>query len=103
MSASTIVTILSAVLAFISALTGAQLDALWPGHGPQLSIYLSIAVLAIGQVVNAISKQTKGAPQTGVQVGPLAKDLPVVDSTGTPVATNISSSSSVFQPKETTP
>lgn len=94
MQASTWVTILSAVVAFISTLTGPQLDALWPGHGTQLSIYISITVLALGQIINAISKQTKGAAQTGVQVGPLARDLPVVNtSTGEVVAQNVTTTS----------
>lgn len=93
MSVSTWVTIISTVLAVLTLLTPTQLDALWPGHGTQLAVYISIAVLALGQIINALSKQTKGQPQTGVQVGPLAQSLPIVDTAGTKVATNLSTTS----------
>ena len=105
MEASTWVTIITAVLAFLTQLTGAQLDALWPGHGVQLGVYIGIAVLALGQIINAISKQTKGAVQTGVQVGPLAKDLDVVNSVGDVVAQNVTTTSTapIVAPQKGTP
>lgn len=105
MQASTIITIASSALAFLTQLTSAQLDALWPGHGVQLGVYIGIAVLALGQVVSAISKQTKGAPQTGVQVGPLAKDLPIVNSAGDTVAQNVTTTSTapICAPVESRP
>jgi hypothetical protein len=93
MQKSTIVTIISAVVAFVTSLTGAQLNVLWPGHGVQLATFVPILVLALGQVNNAISKQTKGAPQTGTQVGPLAKDLNIVNSVGDVVAKNVTTTS----------
>lgn len=98
MQASTIVTILTAVVAFVSALTGPQLDALWPGHGTQLSVYIGVAVLAIGQVINALTKQTHGA----IVTSPLAPNLPVIDpTTGEQHGTNISSSSNLLpQPQK---
>jgi hypothetical protein len=99
MEASTWVTILTAVVAFLTSLTGAQLDALWPGHGTQLSLLIAVGVLALGQIINAISKQTKGAVQTGVQAGPLATNLPIVNAAGTTVATNIVSTSDVLTKK----
>jgi hypothetical protein len=95
MQASTWVTIVTAILAFLTQLTGAQLDALWPGHGVQLGLYIGIAVLGLGQIINAISKQTKGAVQTGIQAGPLATNLPIVDPAGSVIAQNVTTTSTV--------
>lgn len=100
MQTSTIVTVLSAIVSLASVVSAPALDGLWPGHGTYLMGVITVTALVAGVVINALTKQTQGAPQTGLQVGPLAKDLDIVNTAGDTVATNVSSTSNIFARKE---
>jgi hypothetical protein len=89
MQSSTIVTILSAVVSFAAVVSAPALDAVWPGHGTYLMGVISLAALAAGVVINALTKKTNGTPEHVI-----AQDATVVNpQTGAVVGTNVSTTS----------
>ena len=89
MQASTIVTILSAIVSFAAVVSAPVLDNVWPGHGPYLMGVISLASLAAGVVINALTKKTQGTAENRI-----AQDATVVNSqTGALVGTNVSTTS----------
>jgi hypothetical protein len=73
MQTSTLITILTAIVALASALSAPLLEQLWPGHGTYLFGVLSVAAIVAGVVINAITKQMNNAPATSI-----IADAPVV-------------------------
>lgn len=97
MQTSTIITILTAIVALCSALSAPVLEAAFPGHGNYIAALLAIVAIAAGVTLNAIKAQ---APASSViENAPVVPEGTVMAPTKTPpqnIPTVISTTSTLL-------
>ena len=61
---------LNVLLAILTGITSATAEALWPGHGAQVMLYASFAILVINAVLHAIPSVSGPAGAAQFALGP---------------------------------